>query len=200
MRSALARLLALLLVLGVAGSCAPPTPLSAQPPDVEPLARRAVGGRFELELLGVSDQKTCGHHPKFNDLCVSRLRSAVDAGLNALLGQFIDRKRPGDGYRASFQLLEFAQDAAFIGEGDFEHPKIVLRWRFELKNSAGQRLLLLTDTTGEAFRDVRQASETLQGILEDMLEQIGQALNDAEWRASPAERRSRLTTRTAYPR
>ncbi|HKY36286.1 MAG TPA: hypothetical protein VJN18_10130 [Polyangiaceae bacterium] len=178
------RVILLSLALGVISGCGSATPLTAETPKVHHLARRVVGGSVELQLLDVTDQRTCSKSPKFNDLCIAGLRSALDAGLRSLLRQFVDPQRPGEKYTASFQLLELAQEPVFIGEGDFEHPKIVLRWRLELKNAAGDRLLLLKDSTDEAFDDVRKARAALRDVLEDTMNRIGEGLNDADWKTS----------------
>ncbi|HYO97188.1 MAG TPA: hypothetical protein VER33_21910 [Polyangiaceae bacterium] len=178
------RVIFLSLAMGVASGCGPATPLTAQAPEVERLTRRGVGGSVALELLDVTDERTCGKTRKFNELCVRGLRSALDTGLSSLLSQFIDPQRAGENYTASFQLLELAQEPVFIGDGDFEQPNLVMRWRFEIRNGAGERLLLLKESSDEALRDVRTAPEALQDVLDDAIKRIAEGLDDAEWKTS----------------
>lgn len=199
------RAILLSLTISVASGCGPATPLTAEAPEMDRLARRVVGGSVELKLLDVTDQRTCAKTRKFSELCVRGLRSALDTGLSSLLRQFIDPQRPGEKYAASLQLLELAQEPVFIGDGDFEQPNLVMRWRFELKNAAGDRLLLLKDSSDEALRDVRRAPEALQDVLEDAMERIAEGLEDAEWKTSrphPIEQgsiQSSVTHPTARP-
>lgn len=186
------RVILLSSTVGLAFGCTPATPLMADAPELDRLARRAVGGSVQLQLLDVSDQRTCGRSLELNELCVSGLRSALDTGLRSLLRQFVDPRQPGEKYAGSFQVLEFTQKPVFIGDGDFKQPDIVMRWRFELKNAAGDRILLLQDSSDEAYTDVREARTALKVVLEETLERIGEGLNDAEWKTSkprPIEKR-----------
>jgi hypothetical protein len=181
------REIVLAIGLSIASGCAAPSALTAPPPELRTEAKHARDGSFELDLVDLSDERVCARHPKFNDFCVTELRRAIEAGVRGVLGQFIHTGKPGDRYVASFRLLEFSQTPVYFGDGDFEQQKITVRWRFDLRNEAGDRLLGLTESTNRTLRDLRKTRDTLKALLEDVMERIGEALNEAEWtRSGPA--------------
>jgi hypothetical protein len=183
------RPLVLAIGFGITSACTlAPSPFVAQPPKVETSAKPSVGGNFELELADVTDDKRCAHDPKFNDYCVTHLRTAMDGGLRSVLRRFIDPAQPGETYAASFRLLELSQTPTYFGDGDFEQPKIVLRWRFDLTNASGEKFVTQTASTSQTYRDPRKADDALQGLLKDAMEKIAEALSTTEWKKSKPER------------
>jgi hypothetical protein len=176
------------VAVGMAAACKSGSGLTARVPHVDVAVKEGTGGSFVVRLEDVGDAKTCARHGSFADFCVRKLRSALYGGIRTLLGRFIDARRQGQKYSASFELLEFSQAKTFVGDADYDVPKVVLRWRFELRDERGKRLLSIKESTDRNVLDARVADDVLASLLEDIMEEVAEGLSEVDW---PGHARSR---------
>lgn len=162
----------------------------AQPPNANILGEKKTSGKVLMDLAGVPEEKVCSEHGGLKDFCVTKFRSAIDAGLKSVISTYV-RGASSPQYKASFRLVEFSHSpTSGVSEGGAIAVKVAMRWQFELAGPDGKPIVQLAETTEgpEQLVNVGASDEAVQALLEAVVERVAKALSAANWH--PAEEKA----------
>jgi hypothetical protein len=166
-----------LCTLGLVAGCT--VNAQARVPEPNVLTAKKIGGTFRIDVSSVPQTEVCSEQGGLKDFCVTKFRAAIGGGLEKVLSSFLDRSRPGPAYDATFKLVEFSHSVTSVAK-DSGSVKVTMRWQFVLRDSNGNAVVQLAETTDgpEQLAHVGSADKAVLALLNAVMEKIGGALNE----------------------
>ncbi|MFO0547257.1 MAG: hypothetical protein U0271_02655 [Polyangiaceae bacterium] len=165
-------------LIGCFGTGCGPIHSEAMTPTPIAMAKEQFDGKVVVTVDGLDDGEYCTKTPGLREFCMTRGQTAFSNGFAGMLPRFF--KGGGEGYNASFRFLDMQLVfASTQTPGRKSMVKISMKWQFELRDPSGEIVLQLAETTiGEnPMVNADQSPQGIREVMEQILEQIGAALN-----------------------